>query len=198
MARDRHRSYLRGVTIFTSARERRLWLLAAAVVVAIYATLNQVPAIAAWLRNRNALDDTFFWTFVVVVIAISLLGISRRPGWREIAVGIAVIGTYTTAFLRFGNPAERTHLFEFGVVAVLVYLALVERRANGAEVRAPAVVAFASAAVLGWIDEGIQAILPNRFFDPIDMAFNTGAALLAVVAIVALRWARARRSPAAT
>ena len=183
--------------VFTSSRERRLWLLALAVVVGIYATLGRAPLIAAWLRDRNALDDTFFWTFVVVVAAIALIGLTKRPGWREVAAGVVVIGAYTTAFLRFANPAERTHLFEFGVIAVLVYLALMERRANGVEVRAPAIVAFAVAATLGWIDEGIQAVLPNRFFDPIDLAFNTGAALMAIVAVMALRWARSRR-PAAS
>jgi len=53
-----------------------------------------------------------------------------------------------------------------------------------------------SAAALGWIDEGVQAILPNRFFDPIDLGFNTAAALGAVMSVMALRWARARRSAA--
>lgn len=182
------------MNVFTSARERRLWIGALAVVAAIYATLGQVPALAEALRDRGALDDTFFWTFVTVVVALVVVGLTRRPGWREIAVGIAVIGTYTTAFLRFGNPVERTHLFEFGVIAVLVYLALLERRDNGATVRAPAVAAVVIGATLGWIDEGIQAVLPNRFFDPIDLAFNTGAALLAVLAVLALRWARSRRS----
>ncbi len=180
--------------VFTSPRERRLWALAAAVVVAIYATLGQVPAIAQALRDRNALDQTFFNAFVIVVAAVIVVGLSRRPSWAEIAVGIAVIGAYTTAFLRFANPAERTHLFEFGVVAVLVYLALLERQSNGVDMRSPAVVAVVAASTLGWIDEGIQAVLPNRFFDPIDLGFNTGAALMAVVSVAALRWARTRSS----
>lgn len=179
--------------MFTSIRERRLWLLALAVVIAIYSTLGQAPAVADWLRERNALDNTFFWSFVLVVIAIATLGLARRPGWREVAVGIVVLGAYTTAFLRFANPAERTHLFEFGVIAVLIYLALMERRANGREVRAPALTAFFAGSMLGWIDEGIQAVLPNRFFDPIDLGFNTGAAALAILSVVALRWARSRR-----
>ena len=157
--------------LFTSRRERRLWLWALGVVVAIYATLGSAPAIAEALRDRNALDQTFFNVFVVLVAAMTVVGLSRRPGWREIGVGIAVISVYTMAFLRFANPAERTHLFEFGVVAVLIYLALLERRANGASVRAPALVAILSASALGWIDAGIQAILPNRFFDPIDLGF---------------------------
>jgi len=77
--------------LFTSRRERRLWLWALGVVVAIYATLGSAPAIAEALRDRNALDQTFFNVFVVLVAAMTVVGLSRRPGWREIGVGIAVI-----------------------------------------------------------------------------------------------------------
>ena len=162
---------------------------------AIYATLGSVPAIVRALSDRDMLDQTFFNVFVVLVVGMIVVGLSTRPGWREVGVGIAVLGVYGLAFLRFALPAERTHLFEFGVVAVLIYLALLERRANGAAIRAPALIAFLSASALGWIDEGIQAILPNRFFDPIDLGFNTGAALGAIAATAALRWARSRRAP---
>ncbi|MEA2002870.1 MAG: VanZ family protein [Actinomycetota bacterium] len=179
---------------FTSVRERRLWIWALTVTAAIYATLGQAPAVAGALRDRDLLDNAFFTAFLVVVAALTVVGLAVRPGWREVAVVVAVLSAYLMAFLRFTNPAERTHLVEFGVVAVLVYLALYERRSNGASVRAPAVVAFVTAAVLGFVDEGIQAILPNRFYDLIDVAFNTGAALMAIAAVASLRWARTRRN----
>ena len=47
------------------------------------------------------------------------------------------------------------------------------------------------AALLGLLDEGIQAILPNRFFDLRDVRFNALAGLMAIPASLAL--ARARR-----
>lgn len=183
------------VAWFTSPTERRMWAWAITVTGVIYATLGQVPAIAEALRNRDLLDSTFFGAFLVIVAALIGVGVAVRPGWREVTVVAAVLSTYLMAFLRFANPAERTHLVEFGVVAVLVYLALLERRSNGAPVRAPASVAFAIAALLGSIDEAIQAILPNRVFTLLDIAFNLGAALMAIVAVAALRWARARRTP---
>ena len=181
------------MVVFTSARERRMWFWALAVTAAIYATLGQVPAIAGALRDRNLLDNTFFAAFLLVVAALTVAGLAVRPGWREVTVVVAALSTYLMAFLRFANPAERTHLVEFGVVAVFVYLALLERRSNGVAVRSPAFGAFAIAAVLGLIDEGIQAILPNRFFDVLDVAFNLGAAFMAILAVTALRWARTRR-----
>lgn len=175
---------------FTSARERRLWIWAFTVTAVIYGTLAGVPAIASALRDRNLLDNTFFGASLVIVATVSVVGLTSRPGWREVMVAIAAMATYLMAFLRFANPTERTHLVEFGVVAVLLYLALHERRANGAPVRAPAVLAFAIAAVLGLIDEGIQALLPNRFFDPVDIAFNVSAAFMAIAVVAALQLAR--------
>ena len=59
-------------------------------------------------------------------------------------------------------------------------------------VTAPAVLAIAIAGSVGVIDELIQALLPNRVFDPRDILFNVVAAVLAVGAIKALRWARHR------
>jgi hypothetical protein len=98
------------MVVFTSARERRMWLWALAVTAAIYATLGQVPAIAGALRDRDLLDNTFFGAFVVVVAALTIVGLTVRPGWREVTVVVAVLSTYLMAFLRFANPAERTHL----------------------------------------------------------------------------------------
>lgn len=43
-------------------------------------------------------------------------------------------------------------------------------------------------------DETIQLVLPSRVFDPINMLFNVLAAVMAVAASSALRWARERNS----
>ena len=48
------------MSFFSSKRERRLWSALVIVLIAIYATLAHVPAIAAILRERNALTGTMF------------------------------------------------------------------------------------------------------------------------------------------
>jgi VanZ family protein len=49
-------------------------------------------------------------------------------------------------------------------------------------------------ALLGWLDEGIQAVLPNRVYDIRDVGVNALAGLLAIAASLVLEWARGRGS----
>ncbi|MYE06585.1 MAG: VanZ family protein [Chloroflexi bacterium] len=94
-------------------------------------------------------------------------------------------------FLRL-TLAERSHLIEYGVLAIFIHAALTERGEQGRAVRWPAVVAILATTAIGVIDELIQLALPHRVFDPVDMLFNTLAAGSAVGAGLVL--ARVRRS----
>lgn len=174
------------MALFTSKRERSLWLWALAVLVAIYSTLGPARALVDFLRERNLLRVSFGVLVGLVVVAILWHGTRKRPGWSEVGVGFGVALAYGVAFLRIANPAERTHLIEYGVVAVLMYLALTERGRLGRGVPAPAAVTVASTALLGLVDEGIQLVLPSRVFDWNDVLFNALAAFMAIVAMLAL------------
>ena len=44
----------------------------------------------------------------------------------------------------------------------------------------------------GWLDEGIQWLLPGRVYDLRDVGFNALAAAMAVFGRLALAWARRR------
>lgn len=90
------------------------------------------------------------------------------------------------------NWAEGTHLVEYGIVAAIIHLAFKERTGNGSGPQRPAMWAFGVSAALGWIDEGIQWLLPSRVYDWIDVGFNLIAVAVAVIGAVALGWARAR------
>lgn len=178
-------------SLFTSDRERRLWFSAVGVVVAIYSTLGLAGTLAEVMRENNLVPPFVLFLLFVLMAAVIGSGMKRRPGAREIWVALGVLGVYIMALLRMGgSPEERTHLFEYGIVAVLIYHALVERSLNGRRVPTPAVLAFVMAALLGWLDEGIQALLPNRVYDPFDIFVNALAALLAIVASVAVARAR--------
>jgi hypothetical protein len=68
------------MSLFTSDRERRLWLWALAVVVAIYSTLGPAETLVAFLRERNLLRVSFALVLLLVVVAIAGQWVKRRPG----------------------------------------------------------------------------------------------------------------------
>ena len=178
------------MSLFTSHRERNLWLLTVVVLAAIYASLGPVRELAAALRERNLLSISIGLIALLVVAAIAWRWIKSRPGPGEIGVAFGIAAVYLIAWVRIPIPEERTHLIEYSLVAILIYLALKERQQNGRRVPAPALLAIVATALLGLLDESIQAILPNRVFDFIDVGFNAGAGFMAVAAILALAWAR--------
>ncbi len=79
-------------------------------------------------------------------------------------------------------------------MAVLVHQSLIERARKGRRVPVPALAAIIITVALGWVDEAIQAILPNRVYDLRDVGTNAVAAIGATLASVVLTWARRRIS----
>ncbi|MCY3779566.1 MAG: VanZ family protein [Chloroflexi bacterium] len=176
--------------LFTSKRERRLWLALLIVLTAIYATLGQTPAIVAALGTDiiDSAEANLVFALLVLLVLIPIFFIDKRLGRLEIAVGIGILAVYLLTWLRLGSWEERTHLFEYALVAALVHEALLERKDNGRRVPAPALLALVISILLGWLDEGIQSLLPNRVFDLIDVAFNSLAAIMIIGARCLVRW----------
>ncbi len=178
---------------FTSNRERRLWLWTVAVVVGIYATLGLARTLADALGDSGFLDPVLFSLGMLLVLAaVVMQGVQRRPRGVEVGILLGVAAVYLMVFTRMASPVERSHLIEYGVVALFVYTALTERASQGRHVPAPALLAILLTTLIGAVDECIQLFLPSRVFDPIDILFNTLAAVMAVGASVVLHWARAR------
>ncbi|MDJ0841819.1 MAG: VanZ family protein [Acidobacteriota bacterium] len=180
---------------FTTKRERLLWIRVLVVQTAIYATLGLAGTLTRLMTPmlQKFVSTAFLCTFIVVIITGIWAG--SRPSLREIGVAVGIVAAYALAVFRMTvSPVERTHLFEYGVVAILVHQALIERARQGGRVPVPAVLAIVLTSILGLIDEFIQYALPNRIYDPRDVLFNVIAALLAISAAKALSWARQKRT----
>jgi hypothetical protein len=181
------------MSLFTSDRERRLWVWTLAVVVAIYSTLGLAATLVGALQNRGLIDAVFVLGFFLVLATIVTQGLKTRPSGAEIGVVLGVVAVYLMVFVRMGIPVEeRTHLIEYGVMAVFIHEALMERANQGRRVPVPGLLAILATALVGVLDECMQAFLPSRVFDPRDILFNVLASVMAVVACVALGWARRR------
>ena len=68
------------MSLFTSDRERRLWLWTLAVMVAIYSTLGPARMVADALREHNLLRISFAVVLLLVVGAVAASWVKRRPG----------------------------------------------------------------------------------------------------------------------
>jgi len=180
------------VPLLTSKRERRLWLWALALVVAIYSTLGLARTLAGELRERELIDGAFFVGLFMLGVAVAVQGLKKRPDRDEVGIALAIAGVYLIVLLRMLIPEERSHLMEYSVVALFVHEALLER-ARHRPVQRPALLAILITSFVGVLDECIQLFLPDRVFDYRDILFNLLAAVMAVSASAALRWARRRR-----
>ena len=168
------------VPLFSSARERRLWAWTLALVVAIYSTLGLAATLVGKLPE-DLFGQVFFYALLIIGVVILTQGLKVRPGGIEIGVALGVLAVYLMVFARMGRGiAERSHLLEYGVVAVFIYEALTERASQGRRVPVPALLAFLAASTIGVLDECIQAILPSRVFEWVDILQNFLAALMAV------------------
>ncbi|KAA3640934.1 MAG: VanZ family protein [Armatimonadetes bacterium] len=177
---------------FTSDRERRLWLSLLIVVVAIYSTLGFAGSLAGSMRSQDMNALTFVVGVLLVVVAVTTQMLGNVSRW-ELFITAGVAAVLVLVVTRLTSPVERSHLVEYAVVATLLYGALSERRRNGRHVPNPAVVAVAITILIGTVDELVQIVVPNRVFDPIDIGFNAGAAVMAVAAGTVLAWNKRRR-----
>ena len=178
--------------MFTSSREQRLWGWALATVVAIYATLGLAGRWAA-LLPEDVVGLLFGTGFLIALLTVGMSGWLSGRGRSEAWVRTGVALAYGMVLVRMGTSgAERTHLFEYGVVALLIQEALMERRRSGRPVALPSLAAAVTAAGLGWVDELLQGYVAGRTYDLRDVAFNAGAAVMAVSARQAVAWGRAR------
>ncbi len=177
---------------FSSGRERTLWILTGIVVLGVFSTLGLARTLADELQRRGLFDALFGIAAVLVLVAIIVSGLSTRPRGVEAAAALGIVAVYLLIFTRMAIPEERTHLLEYGVVALLIHAALAERSRNQRGVTAPGLVAVGVASMIGVVDELIQLVLPDRVFDVRDIAFNILAAAMAIGASRALAWVRSR------
>ena len=195
--------------LFRSKRERLLWSAAACYTLLIYTTLGLVRPATEALRSRGYLSITLAVIFAVAGAGALAWVIRTKPGLRTWLALCAVAAGYAAVFPFAVMPEERIHLLQYGILALLFFFALVERRrafpaggevggeSSGPDparpsfpVRHPALTSFLLTTAAGWGDELLQGLHPLRYYDIRDVAFNALAGALALSAVLIVRRSR--------
>ena len=174
---------------FTSTREKHLWLWAFAVFTAIFSTLFIGQPLARLFSSQDFRAVIFLIVMILVGATIIVHSFRTKPSKIEITVLLGIVAVYIMFILRLGMP-ERSHLMEYSVLAIFIHKAITERIRNGKQITMPALFSFIIAFLIGVLDEGVQIILPNRVFDPLDILFNGFVIMMAIGSGVILSWVR--------
>ncbi len=101
----------------------------------------------------------------------------RGPALFMVAVGMMTIVLLLLTVFKNATPAGKLHVVEYAVLAYLVLNSLDVRRFGDRAF----VVAVVGLLAIGVVDECVQYLLPNRYFDLMDIAGNWVATVLGVV-----------------
>ena len=177
------------MTLFSSKKEKQLWLLVLLVVLTIFSTLLFGQPLLEIFGNQNVQAALFLLGMLLTAGFIFYNGFKSNSSSKMIGVFLGLLAVYLLLFLRLGL-AERTHLMEYSVLAVFIYQALSERHKNGFKVIKPAFLATGITCLIGVLDEFMQLFIPNRVFDLNDIIFNCLAALAAIISTLSLEMLR--------
>ena len=164
------------------------------IIVGIYSLIFIGRPLSGYLRERDMLTNAFWVAIWLTLATVLWHGWKSRISRWEIGIWLGVAAVYLLLILRMAVPEERSHLIEYSVLAVFIHEALKERTGNGTKVWRPALLAILITTAIGLLDEAIQLVVPDRVFDPIDMLFNTLAAVLAITASSMISWTRKKVS----
>jgi len=125
----------------------------------------------------------------LVAVALAMAAVAavllvlRRPGRLQRrgvpwVVAVAVVLVAWTFHLR-RSPEEAVHLIQYGILAVLIHRALRPTMPDAFLFVAGALIG----AVVGTLDEVIQWLVPDRFWDWRDLVLNAGAGGLVQLAL---------------
>jgi hypothetical protein len=166
-----------------TANEQRLrsWLYVLGWVGIIYSTLYIVRPICTFLK-----ETTPFALLVNILCGIVILSVLtvlwRKAGALKFSsyfiLAVVLIG-YGYGLAAIAFPEEKIHFIEYGMLAYLIYKAL---RLDVRDSKAY-VLTFLLVSALGWIDEGIQHILPNRYYQIEDVILNSVSGVLGLALV---------------
>ncbi|HEV8267544.1 MAG TPA: VanZ family protein [Thermoanaerobaculia bacterium] len=156
------------------------WVLCAVYSLALWAFVPFGRGVILALTQRHLTGVVVTLIYLVTILLAGLYVVFNVRLSDVVAfLALAVVAAATGAMaLGLSIAEERVHFVEYGLLALLFRRALSFRRGPAAQY----VLAWILASAVGWGDEAIQLVVPNRYYDLRDVAMNAVGAFLALVA----------------
>ena len=147
----------------------------------IYSTLYIVRPICEFLKQ---VTPFFFLTNLLMIglLAYAVIVLWFQIGIRSVSSFVLlalVLSAYLYGLIVISYPEEKIHFVEYGILAYLIYRALSLDTSKVLTYTG----AFLLTSAFGWIDEGIQHILPNRYYQNADVLLNSVSGLLGLILV---------------
>ncbi|MFH1867582.1 MAG: VanZ family protein [Candidatus Omnitrophota bacterium] len=153
--------------------------------IVVYSTLYIARPASAFIR-RGIPHYGVFVNTIVLLLALEVLfiiyAIYKSDFFKKRSTVVFLflaVTIYTILISRVRLAEEKIHFIEYGLLSLLVYRALL-LDIKGWWIY---LLTFAVVFILGWVDEGIQYVLPNRVYDIRDVVMNGVGGLIGLVFI---------------
>ncbi len=157
---------------------KKYWQEAFLFLLIIYATIPVARPLTSLLRKHIPFTLTINLVSIAILAAALMLLLAKikvKLPSTYVLIGIfTAICLFLLTFIKI--PEEKIHFFEYGILAYLTFRAL---RLTRPEKISYFYTAFL-VALAGWLDEGIQALVPGRYYDLRDVGFNAMGGLLGI------------------
>ena len=171
----------------SSIKKERLqrWMRVGFCVLCIYATLYSVRPICEALKQYTPLS--LIINFGMIALFSGVVSVFFKKGYIRKASTcfflLLVAAVYLLGWKFVPIVEERVHFIEYGVLSFLIYQAL----ALDFKDRHAYFLAFVIASLVGVGDEGIQHLLPNRYYQFQDICLNSVSSALGLVLVSVLQ-----------
>jgi len=146
----------------------------------LYLTVPFARDIEKFLRTHNIFTAGVYLALGLFVL-MGAVGALRYTGFRLINVMVlSLLGLfYILVVMQYRVIAEKIHFIQYGILALLIYNSLSVSTAGFKNY----LITLGLVTVLGWGDELIQALHPERGYDIRDVFLNgiAGALMLGVI-----------------
>ena len=167
------------MNLFSSKREKRLWLYALICWIMILSLLFLGQPLLKLFSDQNIPAGIFIVGMILVTLATLIHAFQRNSQKVSLILWLSFLAICSMFLLRLGLE-ERSHLIEYSILAILIHEALLEKQKKEDSRWTTPLIAVGLTSTLGVIDESLQLLVPHRFFDINDIIFNSFAAIFAV------------------